>query len=134
MIRTILLLCIMFATMVVKAQENSDYKQETIEFIKLTGSADAFENAIAQLGATVSEANKEAYKKEANATLDDIYNKLAELYMSEFTEAEIKELAAFYHTELGKKLADKQTQLSQKAVVLGQNWGMKVQGIAQKYQ
>ena len=133
MIRTILLLCLMFATIVVKAQDNTDYKQETIEFIKLTGSGAAFENAITQLGATVSEANKEAYKKEANATLDDLYNKIAELYMSEFTQDEIQELVAFYHSDLGKKLAKKQLDLSQKGMMLGQTWGMEVQAIAQKY-
>ena len=134
MIRTILLLCIMFATVVVKAQENSDYKQETIEFIKLTGSGDAFDSAIEQLGATVSQATKEAYKKEAKATLENLYSKMADLYMSEFTRDEIKELVAFYHSDLGKKLAEKQLSLSQKGMMLGQNWGMEIQSIAQKYQ
>ena len=133
MIRTLLLLCLMLTSFMVKAQDDTNYKEETIAFIKLTGSVAAFENAISQLGATVSDANKEAYKKEAYATLDGLYDKIADLYMDTFTETEIKELTAFYHTDLGKKLAEKQLSLSQSALMLGQTWGMEVQAIAQKY-
>ncbi|WP_339916161.1 DUF2059 domain-containing protein [Yeosuana marina] len=117
----------------VKAQDNSEFKNETIEFIKITGATSAFDNAIAQIGAMVPEDKKEAYTKEANATLDGLYSKMADLYMEEFTQDEIKELVAFYNTDLGKKLASKQTSLAQKAMMFGQSWGMEVQSIAQKY-
>lgn len=117
----------------IQAQDNSTFKKETIEFIKLTGAGSAFENAIDQIGIMVSEENKEAYTKEANGTLDGLYEKMADLYMTEFTQDEIKELVAFYNTHLGKKLAEKQLGLSQKAMMFGQSWGMEVQGIAQKY-
>ena len=116
------------------AQTDDSYKQETVEFIKLTGAAKAFQNAIDQLGMTVPETKKAEYVKEASATLDDLYGQMAELYMAEFTQDEIQQLVAFYNTDLGKKLADKQLSLTQKAMGLGQSWGMKVQAIAQKYQ
>ena len=116
-----------------QAQENSDYKNETIEFLKTTGAGSAFENAITQIGTMVAETNKAAYIKEAQGTLEDLYSQLAELYMAEFTHEEIKELVVFYKTDLGKKLAEKQLGLTQKAISLGQAWGMKVQAIAQKY-
>lgn len=119
-----------FAT---KAQDNSDFKNETVEFLKLTGAGAAFENAIVQIGAGVSLENKEAYTNEANGTLVGLYDKMAELYMTEFTQDEIKELVAFYNTDLGKKLADKQLGLTQKAMMFGQSWGMEVSAIAQKY-
>jgi hypothetical protein len=117
----------------VQAQDNSEFKKETIEFIKITGATAAFDNAIAQIGAGVSDENKDAYTKEANATLDGLYDKMAELYMAEFTQDEIKELVAFYNSDLGKKLASKQVTLAQKAMMYGQSWGMEVQAIAQKY-
>ncbi len=115
------------------AQENSDFKTETIEFLKLTGATKAFENGIAQLGAGVPQANKSAYLEEASATLDDIYGKVADLYMQEFTQDEIGELIGFYSSDLGKKVADKQLGLSQQIMQIGQSWGMNVQQIAQKY-
>lgn len=115
------------------AQDTSEFKKETIEFIKLTGSGSAFENAITQIGMQVSAANKTAYTNEANATLTDLYDKLADIYMVEFTKEEIKSLVKFYNTEIGKKLASKQVLLAQKGMMLGQTWGMEVGKIAQKY-
>lgn len=131
--KNILLILFLFTTVAIQAQDNSEFKKETIEFIKLTGSGAAFDDAISQIGAMVSEDKKEAYKKDANATLNGLYDKLADLYMTEFTQSEIKELVAFYHTDLGKKLAEKQLSLTQKGIMLGQSWGMELQGIAQKY-
>lgn len=130
--KTILVL-FLFVTVIAQAQDTSEFKKETIEFIKLTGSGAAFDSAITQIGAMVSEANKDAYQKEANTTLDGLYEKLADLYMTEFTQDEIKELVAFYNTNLGKKLSEKQLSLTQKGMMLGQSWGMELQGIAQKY-
>ena len=131
--KKILLASLFMVAMATQAQENSEFKTETIEFIKLTGAGKAFEAAIDQIGYNVAETNKEAYNKDANATLEGLYSKMAELYMNEFTQSEIKELVAFYHTDLGKKLAEKQLGLTQKAMGLGQAWGMEVSQIAQKY-
>tara|TARA_R110002050_G_scaffold293182_1_gene449365 strand:+ start:38743 stop:39150 length:408 start_codon:yes stop_codon:yes gene_type:complete len=133
--KKVLLVCMFMVAIVTQAQEqdNSEFQIETVELIKLTGAGAAFENAIAQIGTMVSETNKEAYTKEANGTLSGLYIKMAELYMAEFTQDEIKELVAFYHTDLGKKLAEKQLGLTQKAMMFGQSWGMEVQTIAQKY-
>lgn len=133
--KKILLVCTFVFTLSsqIQAQDNSEFKKETIEFLKITGAGEAFESVIAQIGAIVSEENKDAYTKEAMGTLDGLYGKMAELYMAEFTQNEIKELVAFYNTDLGKKLATKQLGLTQKAMIFGQSWGMEVQEIAQKY-
>ncbi len=117
-----------------QAQDDSDFKNETVEFLKLTGAGDAFVNAIDQIGGMVPADKKAAYAKEAEGTVVGLYDKMAELYMAEFTHEDIKELIAFYETDLGKKLAKKQLGLTQKAMAFGQSWGMEVQGIAQKYQ
>jgi hypothetical protein len=133
--KKVLFVCLFMVAFAAKsnAQDDSGFKEETIEFIKLTGAGSAFEGAIAQLGMMVSEENKEAYTKEANGTLVGLYDKMADLYMSEFTQAEIQELIAFYHTDLGKKLAEKQLKLTQRGMAFGQSWGIEVQGIAAKY-
>ncbi|MDO7137071.1 DUF2059 domain-containing protein [Algibacter lectus] len=129
------LLCIglFMLTLAIQAQEQSDFKKETIEFIKITGVGSAFETAIAQLGMMVPDEKKDAYTKEANGTLDGLYDKMADLYMGEFTQPEIQELVRFYNTDLGKKLASKQLNLAQRGMAMGQSWGIEVQGIAAKY-
>lgn len=133
--KKVLLVCMFLVVVVSQAQEQgySEFKNETVAFIKLTGAGAAFENAIEQIGKMVSNTNKEAYTKEANGTLVGLYNKMAELYMAEFTQDEIKKLVTFYNTDLGKKLAKKQLVLMQKSMEFGQSWGMDVQAIAQKY-
>jgi hypothetical protein len=128
----LLTFALLFA-LTINAQEADSYKAETVEFLKLTGATKAFDSAIDQLGNMVSQENKEAYKKEAVATLDALYEDMAELYIAEFTREEIQELVKFYKSDIGKKLAEKQLSLTQKGMMMGQSWGMKVQGIAQKY-
>ncbi len=133
--KRILLICFFVAAIpFVKAQKSSDFKSDTVNFLKLTGAGAAFEQVVTQMGGMVAEANKEVYKKEATESIDGIYSKMAEMYMEEFTHGEIKELVKFYNSDLGKKMASKQMMLMQKGMQLGQNWGMELQQIAQKYQ
>ncbi len=131
--KNILLVLALVFSISIQAQDNSEFKTETIEFIKLTGATKAFEDVIDQIGGMVSQANKEAYKTEAKGTLTGLYDKLADLYMREFTQSEIKEMVKFYRTDVGKKLASKQLLLAQSAMMMGQSWGAEVQAIAQKY-
>lgn len=131
--KKLVLVFVLVFTISITAQEDEVYKSETIEFLKLTGATKVFDGAIDQIGNMVSAENKEAYKKEAVGTLDALYEEMAELYMDEFTRDEIQELLKFYKSDIGKKLAEKQLTLTQKGMMMGQSWGMKVQGIAQKY-
>lgn len=131
--KKIALLLIVLVAISTQAQDNSAFKKETIEFIKLTGTTKAFTDVIDQIGTMVSQEHKTTYKNEATATLEGLYSKMAELYMSEFTEVEIKELVAFYQSNVGKKLATKQLPLMQKGMAIGQAWGGEIQAIAMKY-
>ncbi|MEP1488914.1 MAG: DUF2059 domain-containing protein [Algibacter sp.] len=130
--KVVLVFTLLFAV-TIQAQDTSEFEKETIEFIKLTGAGAAFESGINQLGMMVPAESKAAYLIEANKTLDPLYSKMAKLYMEEFTRDDIKELVKFYNTDLGKKLAEKQLGLTQKAMSFGQSWGIEVQAIAQKY-
>lgn len=131
--KKILFVLVLMVTLSINAQDTSEFKSKTIEFIKLTGTADAFDNAISQIGAVVPEDKKEAYTEEANGTLDDLYSQLADAYMKEFTEDDIAKLVLFYQSDIGKKLASKQTTLTQTGMMIGQSWGMNLSQIAQKY-
>lgn len=131
--KKLLFIIILSVTLGAQAQENSAIQEKGISLIKASGAASAFEDAIAQIGAGVGADNKEAYKTEAMGTLDEIYQQLGVLYAEEFTEEEIDGLLKFYETDLGKKLSVKQNLISQKAMMIGQSWGMKIGQIAQKY-
>jgi len=131
--KNIILLGAFVIAFAVQAQDNTAFKNDAIELIKVTGVDAAFDDAIAQIGGNIAEEKKEAYTKEAKGTLSALYSAMGDLYVNEFTHTEIKELIAFYKTDLGKKLSLKQSIISQKAMSIGQHWGFDVQGIAQKY-
>jgi hypothetical protein len=117
----------------VQSQDNEVFKNDAIALMKATGAGASLDVAIAQLGAGVAQDKKEQYIVEANGTLKGLYSKMADLYIAEFTHEEIKKLLDFYDSDLGKKMASKQVLITQKSVILGQNWGRELQAIAQKY-
>lgn len=51
---------------------------------------------------------------------EGIKDQLAAAYAQEFTEKDLKELAAFYLSPLGKKLGEKQPAIMAKSALLGQ--------------
>jgi hypothetical protein len=131
--KKLLFAILLFSAVALQAQENTIMNTKALSLIKASGATNAFDDAIAQIGMAVPADKKDAYTAEANGTLDKIYIQLADLYAKEFTESELDELIKFYDTDLGKKLSIKQNLISQKAMMIGQSWGMEVGGIAQKY-
>ncbi len=135
--KKLLLICVLvFTVQLYNAQEDTDTAllNEAIELLKLTGTSSAFDVAINQIGAMVPEANKPAFIEEAKGTLDGLYAKIAQIYIEEFTHDDIKALLAFYRSDVGEKMAEKQMPLMQKSMALGQTWGMELSEMAKKYQ
>ncbi len=72
---------------------------------------------------------------------EEIKPKLIELYVKEFTEAELKELNAFYRTPIGSKAISKIPAIMQQGSIIGQQYAatkqdslkLKIEAIAQKY-
>ncbi len=72
---------------------------------------------------------------------EEIKPKVVELYMKEFTEAELKELNAFYRTPIGSKAISKIPAIMQQGSLIGQQYAatkqdslkLKIEAIAQKY-
>ena len=54
------------------------------------------------------------------ATWDNVKDNMTSIYAEAFTETELKQLAAFYRTPLGKKVIEEQPLLLQKSVQMGQ--------------
>ena len=56
-----------------------------------------------------------------NISYEQLKKPLAEIYLDIYTPAEIKGLLAFYNTPLGKKVAEKNSELALRAAQVGQN-------------
>jgi uncharacterized protein len=70
---------------------------------------------------TMQALQPEIMKKQAEVT--DI---MARTYASHFTEAELKEILAFYNTPTGKKLVAEQGKVMQESIAQAREWGTKM--------
>lgn len=115
-----------------QAQDNSAFQEKAIKLIQMT-SGQQFDIMLDPLVKMVPEDKQEAFKKEMMASLDDIYEKFAQVYMENFTEAEIDQILAFYNTPVGEKMVAITPELTRKGMAIGQQWGQELQPIMMKY-
>lgn len=130
--KVILVVVFVFSILIVNAQEKDTYTKDSERLVEIV-SESAFEPVINQFKAMVAKEKQEAFVKEVESTFPELYAAMAKIYMEEFTHAEVKDILAFYDTPTGKKLAGKTGVLTQKGMVAGQAWGMKLQGLLGKY-
>ncbi len=130
--KAVCLLFLMFIGFQSQAQEKNDLEQKAIQLIKMT-SGQQFDIILDPLVKMVPEENRETFKKEMMTSLEDIYGQLAQVYIEEFTEAEIDQILAFYYTPVGEKMREVTPELTRRGMEIGQQWGQKLQPIMMKY-
>jgi hypothetical protein len=59
----------------------------------------------------------------ATQHLNELADKLADIYASNFSVDEIHDLIAFYHTPTGQKLLDRQSVVARESMAAGQHFG-----------
>jgi len=87
---------------------------------------ESIEALVNQYSEQVAVEKREKFKRVLNtfmakyASWDNVKDSLSSIYAEAFSEAELKQLAAFYQTPLGKKLVREQPFLLQKSMQFGQ--------------
>ena len=109
------------------------FKQDALKYIQLTEQRQIFELLTKDIVSQLPAEKQADFKKELDASMDGLMDKMAEMYMQEFTHDEIKQFIKFYESPAGKKLAGKTTVLYEKGQQIGQEWGMGLQSIMMKY-
>jgi hypothetical protein len=56
----------------------------------------------------------------------ELTSALTEIYAQNYTAAELKQLQSFYETPLGRKVLEKQPEISAESVAVGRAWGARV--------
>lgn len=130
--KTMIIAFLAMSSLLFAQQTNTAFKQDTEKLVSIV-SGETFKIVIDQLDSLVPQDKKEAFKKEVEKTMPELFSKISEIYMEEFTHKEIKGLLEFYSTPLGKKMSSKTGILAQKGMLAGQQWGLKLQGIVEKY-
>jgi hypothetical protein len=65
-------------------------------------------------------------RTDLNPRLDELTVEMARLYATRFTEAELKDLLAFYTSPTGKKLLVEQPQVAELSLKFAQDWANKL--------
>lgn len=114
--------------------QDASYSKKLHAFLEANGTMETFKTAIKGMIETMSQSNDKIpaefwaeFEKEAVGTsLDDLVALLAPVYSKHLTEADLDKLMEFYHSPVGKKLADKTPIITQESMLAGQAWGQKL--------
>jgi len=109
------------------------FKDDVMKLIQKSGATAQMEVAKKQIMAMIPEAKHAEFSKEFDKTMPSLYDKMAKIYMEEYTHQEVKDILKFYETPAGKKMADKAGVLYEKSMAAGQEWGQGLQTILMKY-
>lgn len=126
------LLAVVIATQFGFSQDDA-FKKDAAKLIESSGAAVHFDLVLDQIKTMIPEDRHEELTKDFNSTLPSLYSKIAEVYTEEFTHNDVKQMLAFYDSEIGKKLASKQKAIVEKSAIAGEQWGLDLQVIMMKY-
>lgn len=130
--KRLIMLIALFVGFVGFSQEDSAYKADALELVKLK-SAGQFEMMLEPVKDRIPAAKQEAFMKEVRAMFPDLYSQIAEIYMETYTHDEIKEILEFYASPIGKKIIATTPEITQKSMTIGQTWGAKLRPIMMEY-
>lgn len=130
--KIILALAFVLTTQFVAAQDAA-FKADVMKVIKSSGATAQMDVAKKQIMAMVPEAKHAEFSKDFDASMPALYDKLAVIYMKEYTHAEVKEMIKFYESPVGKKIAEKAGILFEQSMLAGQEWGAGLQELMMKY-
>lgn len=111
----------------------STFKDDVIKFLQISGSNAQMDVAKKQILGMIPEAKHAEFNKEFDATMPSFYDKVAEVYMKEYTHDDLKQMIKFYESPIGKKISTKAGTIYEQSMLVGQEWGMELQGILMKY-
>ena len=109
------------------------FKQDVLKYLEMSGQKLTIEKVTEKFKENVPAEKQAEFKKEMDASINDFMNKMADMYMTEFTHDDIKAFIKFYESPAGKKITAKTGVLYDKGQAIGQEWGMGLQGLLMKY-
>lgn len=116
------------------AQTNNEYDKALKKMFKVSGAEEVLHTLMDELF-TLYESQYADVPKDFLAELrkeflgdpmDEITKQLSPIYQKHFSLEEIKELTSFFSTPIGKKYSEKAAIISQEAMRVGQEWGLKI--------
>ena len=109
------------------------FKKEVLRLLELSGTNAQYEALINPIIKSAPADKQADFKKEVTESLKGLTDKIADIYMEEFTQEDVKTMIKYYESPVGKKAASKAGVLAEKGQAAGMEWGQSLQGIMMKY-
>lgn len=130
--RILLVVACVFAAQLSMAQDAA-FKKDVMKLLEINGSGASMDVAKNQILKMIPAAKQDAFLIEFNASLPSFYEKIANVYMEVYTKQDVKEMIAFYESPVGKKMAAKAGEVTEKSQAAGAEWGQSLQPMMMKY-
>lgn len=136
--RLVLVVAFMFAAQAGMAQTAAKaadpaLKKEVLRLLDLSGTNAQYEVILNPIIKSAPADKQAALKKEIMESLNSLKDKMADMYLEEFTAEDIKGMIKYYESPIGKKVSAKAGVLAEKGQAIGTEWGQGLQGIMMKY-
>jgi uncharacterized protein len=127
---------LVFACMLVaqfSIAQDATLKKDVLKLMEISGSNAAMNVAKNQILKMIPVNKQDAFLVEFNATLPALYDKIAVVYMEVYSKQDIADMIKFYETPIGKKMASKAGEITEKSQAAGAEWGASLQPMLMKY-
>jgi hypothetical protein len=114
--------------------EKEAFKADCLKMMDLGGAPGQYNAAIDQMLKNVPVEKHEAIRVDLLESIRHMQEKLALVYMEEFTHDEIKAIIAYYESPAGKKFAEKSGLIYERSQKLAMEWNLELQEIVKKHQ
>lgn len=123
----------LFAVQFASAQ-SADFKKDALEAVKVSGATANFSvYSEAVMSQIADETKRTEFKKEFDATLPSLYDKMADTFMKNYTHDDVKKIIEFYNSPIGKKIQKNTPIILNEQGSAMEEWGNKLQSIIVKY-
>lgn len=122
----------LFAVQFASAQ-SADFKKDVLTYIKISGTSANFSAFLEPVMEQMPEGKRADFKKEFEATLPALYDKMADVMMKHYTHDDLKKMIEFYNSPVGKRIQEKTPILIKEQGPATQEWQMQLQGLLMKY-
>lgn len=131
--KVLLTLAIVLVTNLGMAQDA--FKKDVLKFLEVTNVSKTYEKALDQIVQSIPAEKMAEFRKEFDASIAQLMDKTAELYMKKLTHDDVKNILKFYDSPTGKKLAALagSDEFLDEATQLGMDWGQEMQPMLMKY-
>jgi hypothetical protein len=109
------------------------FKQDVMKMMEVSGAAGQYEAALSMILKNVLPEKQAALKADLLESIKLMQDKMAIIYMEEFTHDDIKEIIKYYESPAGKKFAEKSGIIFEKSQTAAMEWSLELQKIAERY-